>query len=112
MVSVCQWPGRPRFNPRLSPKTQKMILDATLLNTQYYKVRSRLKWSNPGKGVAPSLKFWCNSYQKGSLRVTLNYSHQLYFTLYTEIPKRLRKWSLFNVEKFEQRLGSFFSCTF
>ena len=29
-----------------------MVLDATLLNTQHYKVR--IKWSNPGKGVAPS----------------------------------------------------------
>ena len=30
------------------PKTQKMVLDAVLLNTQHYKV----KWSNPGNGVA------------------------------------------------------------
>ena len=33
---------------RVIPKTQKMILDATLLNTQHYKVR--VKWSNPGNG--------------------------------------------------------------
>ena len=33
-------------------KTQKMVLDATLLNTQYYKVR--MKWNNPGNGVVPS----------------------------------------------------------
>ena len=32
---------------RLIPKTQKMVLDATLLTTQYYKVR--VKWSNPVK---------------------------------------------------------------
>ena len=32
------------------PKTQKMVLDATLLNTQHYKVR--VKWSNTEKGVA------------------------------------------------------------
>ena len=31
------------------PKTQKMVLDTSLLNIQQYKV----KWSNPGKGVAP-----------------------------------------------------------
>ena len=36
------------------PKTQKMVLDASLLNTQQYKVGSRVKWSNTGKGVAPS----------------------------------------------------------
>ena len=34
-------------------KTQKMVLDAALLNTQHYKVR--LKWSNPVNGVVPSL---------------------------------------------------------
>ena len=31
------------------PKTQKVVLDATLHDTQHYKV-----WSNPGKGVTPS----------------------------------------------------------
>ena len=37
---------------RVIPMTQKMLLDATLLNTQHYKVR--VKWSNPENGVAPS----------------------------------------------------------
>ena len=32
-----------------------MVLDTSLLNTQQYKVRIEVKWSNPGKGVAPSL---------------------------------------------------------
>ena len=32
------------------PETQKMLLDATLLNTQQYKVRIKGKWSNPGSG--------------------------------------------------------------
>ena len=36
------------------PKTQKMVLDASLLNTQNYKVWIKIKWSNPEKGVAPS----------------------------------------------------------
>ena len=31
---------------------------------------SRVKWSNPGNGVAPSSTPWCSSYRKGSLRVT------------------------------------------
>ena len=43
---------------------------------------SRVKWSNPGKGIAPSPAPQCSSYCKGNLRVTLDYSHQLYFTLY------------------------------
>ena len=55
---------------RVIPKTQKMVLDASLLNTQPYKVR--VKWSNPGKGVAPAPTPWCSSYRKGNLRVTLD----------------------------------------
>ena len=42
------------------PKTQKMVIDATLLNTQHYNVR--IKWSNPGNEVAPSPTPWCSSY--------------------------------------------------
>ncbi len=38
------------------PKTQKMVLNATLLNTQYYKVRIQCKWSNPGKGITSNPK--------------------------------------------------------
>ena len=34
------------------PETQKMVLDAALLNTQHYKVQIRVKWSSPGKGLA------------------------------------------------------------
>ena len=54
-----------------------MVLDATLLNTQHYKLRIKVKWSNPGKGVAPSPTSRCRSYRKGSLRVTLDYGRQL-----------------------------------
>ena len=50
---------------RVIPKTKKMVLDATLLNTHDYKVRIKGKWSNPGNGVSPS--------------TTLDYSRQLYF---------------------------------
>ena len=41
------------------PKTQKMVLDAALRNTQHYKVR--IKWSNPGNGVSPSPTHPCCS---------------------------------------------------
>ena len=60
---------------RVRPKTPKMLLDTSLFNTQYV---SRIKWSNPGKRVAPSATLWCSSYWKGSLQVTLNYGCQLY----------------------------------
>ena len=43
------------------PKAQK-ILDASLLNNQYYKVQKKGKWINPGKGVVPFSKPWCSSY--------------------------------------------------
>ena len=61
---------------RVIPKTQKMVLDASLLNciTRY---GSRVKWGNPGKGIAPSITPWCDSYRKGSLRITLDYGRQL-----------------------------------
>ena len=68
---------------RVIPKTQKMVLDATLLNTQHYKVRIQGKEEhNPGNGVAPSTTPWCCRYRKGSLRVTLDYGRQQQFTYY------------------------------
>ena len=42
----------------------------TLTNIRYV---SRVKWSNPGKGVVPSLTPQYSSYWKGSLLVTLDF---------------------------------------
>ena len=50
----------------------------TLSNIRYV---SRVKWSNLGKGVAPSPTSRCSSYWKGSLLVALDYGCQLCFTL-------------------------------
>ena len=63
---------------RVIPKTQKMVLDASLLNTQHYKVRIKGKVEQSREGVVPSPTPWCSSYRKGSLRVTLDYGRQLY----------------------------------
>ena len=63
---------------RVIPKTQKMVLDASLLNTQHYKVRIKGKVEQSREGVAPSPTHWCSSYRKGSLRVTLDSGRQLY----------------------------------
>ena len=52
------------------PSTQKNVLDATLLNIQYYKVSIKGKVELSSEGVAPSPTPWCSSYRKGSLRVT------------------------------------------
>ena len=68
------------------PKTQKIVLDATLLSTIRW--GSWVKWSNLRNGVVPSPTPPCSSYWKGSLRVTLDYGHQLYFYMYvfTQLP--------------------------
>ena len=67
---------------RVIPKTQKMVLDASLLNTQHYKVWIKGKVEQSREGVAPSPTPWCRSYRKGSLWVTLDYGRQLnYFIL-------------------------------
>ena len=42
------------------PKTQKMVLDYAVFNTQQYKVWA--KWNNPGNGVAPTSTPLCSSY--------------------------------------------------
>ena len=49
----------------------------TLSNIRYV---SRVKWRNPGKGVAQPPTPWCSSYRKRSLQVALDYGRQLYFT--------------------------------
>ena len=64
---------------RVIPKTQKMVLDASLLNTQHYKVRIKGKVEQSREGVAPSPTPWCSSYRKGSLRVTLDCGRQLFY---------------------------------
>ena len=56
-----------------------MVLDASLLNTQHYKVRIKGKVEQSWEGVAPSPTHWCSSYRKGSFRVILDYGRQLYF---------------------------------
>ena len=54
-----------------SIQTLKTVFDTSFLNTQQYKVL--IKWSNPGKGVAPPSTPRCHSYWKGSLLVALDY---------------------------------------
>ena len=70
---------------RVIPKTQKMVLDASLLNTRHYKVRIKGKVEQSREGVAPSPTTWCSSYRKGSLRVNLDSGRQLYLLIYIYI---------------------------
>ena len=63
---------------RIISKTQKWYLMPPCLTLSITRYGSRVKWSNPGKGVIPCPTPWCSSYRKGSLRVTLDYGRQLY----------------------------------
>ena len=47
---------------RVIPKTQKVVLDAFLLNTQHYKLRIKAKKSHPGKEEVPSPTHRSNCY--------------------------------------------------
>ena len=51
----------------------------TLSNIRYV---SRVKWSNPGKRVAPSPTSRCSSNWKGILLVALDYSRRLLICIY------------------------------
>ena len=51
---------------RVIPKTQKMLLDASLLNTQHYKVRIKGKVEQIREGVAPSPNFGVVAIEKGA----------------------------------------------
>ena len=57
---------------RFIPKTQKMVLDATLFSTQHYKVRikGKVEQSWEWSSALPTPR--CSSYWKGSLWVTLD----------------------------------------
>ena len=47
---------------RVTQKTQKMVLDVSLLNTQHLQVQSKGKWINTRKEVAPSPIPWYITY--------------------------------------------------
>ena len=47
---------------RVIPKTLKMVLIPPCLTLSMIRYVSRVKWSNPGNGVAPSPTLPCSSY--------------------------------------------------
>ena len=54
------------------PKTQKMVIDVALLKTlSIIKYRTRVKWSNPGKGVATSPTSQCSGIEKRAFGLPL-----------------------------------------
>ena len=74
---------------RVIPKTQKMVQDASLLNTQHYQVRIKGKVEQ-SRERSSALPYTCVvSYRKGSLRVTFDNGRQLYLLVLCEIQSRL-----------------------
>ena len=57
---------------------KKWYLMPPCLTLNIVRYKSRVKWSNAGKRVAPSPTPWCSRYWKRSLLVALDYDHQLY----------------------------------
>ena len=97
------WPGIKPWSPRPLTNTQQVASYQRLLkwylippcftisNIRYV---STVKWSNPGKGVAPSSTPRFCSYWKGSFLVALDYGHQLtiYIYIYTWTRGTFKKW--------------------
>ena len=53
-------------------RLKKWYLMLPCLALSTIRLGSRVKWSNPGNGVVPSLTPRCSSYWKGSLRVNID----------------------------------------
>ena len=107
---------------RVIPKTLKLYLIPPCLTLSNIRYAWRVKWSNTGKGVAPSPTPRCSSYWKESLLVALDYGRQLYFTIYIYIYMYIHKrvyvcvcvlivWLWQYIQPI-QRLGNCVHCTF
>ena len=60
------------------PRLLEWYLIPHCLTLSLIRCVSRVKWSNPGKEVAPSPTPQCSSYWKRSLLIALDYGRQLY----------------------------------
>ena len=67
---------------RVIPKTQKIVLDASLPYTLYYNVGTNNKWTNPEKRVLLSPTPLCSNYWKEILWLTLDNSGPPYSLTY------------------------------
>ena len=63
----------------------KWYLIPPCLTLSIIRYGSRVKWSNPGNGVAPSPTHWCSSYRKGSLRSPSTMVAKFYIYIYIYI---------------------------
>ena len=71
---------------RVIPKTQKMVLDAALHNTQHYKVRIKGKVEQSREGVAPPLHLGVVAIEKGAFglpsTLVANFTYLLKYLMY------------------------------
>ena len=72
------WESGVQFQVKSYQRLKKWYLIPPCLTLSIIRYASRVKWNNPGKGVAPSPTPWCSSYWKESLLVALNYFTLLY----------------------------------
>ena len=63
------WETRIQSQVESYQRLKKWYKMSPCLTLNIIRYRSRVKWSNPGKGVVPSPTPWCSSYWKGSLWV-------------------------------------------
>ena len=70
--------NRGSFPGRVIPKTLKWYLIPPCLTLSIIRYLSRVKCSNPGKGVVSFPTPLCSSYWKGNLLTALDYGRQLY----------------------------------
>ena len=89
-------------------RLKKWYLIPPCLTLSIIRYGSRVKWSNPGKGVAPSSTPWYSSYWKGSLWVALDYSHQLYLTDRWDLNKYYHSRSEWTWEQLQGRGATHF----
>ena len=80
LVSPMAWEIWVQSQVELYQRLKKWYLMPPCLTLSIIRYSLRVQWGNHGKGVAPSSTPWCSSYWKGSLQVTFDYGHQLYFT--------------------------------
>ena len=72
------WEIGVQSQPESYQRYKKWYLMPPCLTLSNIRFISRVKWSNPRKGVTPFSTPQCNSYYKGSFRVAFDYSRQLY----------------------------------
>ena len=71
-----------------------MVLDASLLNTQHYKVRIKGKVEQSREGVAPPLHLGVVAIEKGAFGLPSTKGRQLYFLLMI-LSRNMMEWGLF-----------------